>query len=51
MRIAPHIVNGHRGPLLWELHWTDLEVDEATRAVGDVHAADAADRRVAEEVA
>lgn len=23
---------GHRGPLLWELHWTDLEVDEATRA-------------------
>ncbi|WP_026932267.1 sulfotransferase family protein [Glycomyces tenuis] len=23
---------GHRGPLLWELHWTDLEVDAATRA-------------------
>ncbi|THV31255.1 sulfotransferase family protein [Glycomyces paridis] len=23
---------GHRGPLLWELHYTDLEVDDATRA-------------------
>ncbi|GAA1659189.1 sulfotransferase [Glycomyces endophyticus] len=23
---------GHRGPLLWELHYTDVEVDEATRA-------------------
>lgn len=23
---------GHRGPQLWELHWTTLEVDEATRA-------------------
>ncbi|WP_051393656.1 sulfotransferase family protein [Glycomyces arizonensis] len=33
--LTHHIIarsEGHRGPLLWELHWTDLEVDAATRA-------------------